>query len=242
VRNDYRPVNLFPRLTRRRVAVTAAGALAFALVTAAPASAHVEVRADGAQAGTGPVTLVFMAESESSTAGIVGVKTQLPTGLVPTDVSLATAPAGWTLTPTGDGFELGGPDIGVGVDAEYSVTIGQLPADVTELAFPTLQRYSDGSEDAWIEPVTDAVPDPDKPAPTLTVASASPPATTAAPSLTANDTAGAEAAGTTSAQADEVSQSADEASSTGTITLIVGLLAVVAIGAGAWAWRTRRRV
>ena len=40
----------------------------------APASAHVEASAEGAQAGTGPVTVAFVAEAESATAGIVGVK------------------------------------------------------------------------------------------------------------------------------------------------------------------------
>jgi hypothetical protein len=55
------------------------------------------------------------------------------------------------LAPTADGFELGGPALVPGLDAEYSVTVAQLPADATELTFPTLQRYSDGREDAWIE-------------------------------------------------------------------------------------------
>ena len=102
-----------------------------------------------------------MAESESPSVGIVGVKTQLPDGIAPADVSLAGGPEGWALTPTADGFELGGPALVPGLDAEYSVTVAQLPADATELTFPTLQRYSDGREDAWIEPVTDPLPNPE---------------------------------------------------------------------------------
>jgi hypothetical protein len=70
------------------------------------------------------------------------MKTELPAGIAPADVTPATGPAGWALTPTADGFELAGPDIGSGVDAEYSVTVAQLPADGTELTFPTLQRSS----------------------------------------------------------------------------------------------------
>lgn len=62
----------------------------------------------------------------------------------PQDITLA----GWTLLPTPDGFLLGGPASGPGLDVEYSMTITRLPADSTELAFPTLQRYSDGREDA----------------------------------------------------------------------------------------------
>jgi len=220
-----------------RGAVTAASVVGLVLIGAGPAAAHIEVSAEGAQAGTGPVTMSFMAESESPSAGIVSVKTQLPAGIAPADVSLAGAPEGWALTPTTDGFELGGPALAPGVDAEYSVTVAQLPADATELAFPTLQRYSDGREDAWIEPVTDALPDPEKPAPVLVVAPAPPNATTAAPSPTASETAPTE----TTASTDEASDSTQDGSNTATIVLVVGLLAVFVIGAGAWAWRARRR-
>ena len=221
-----------------RGAVTAASVVGLVLIGAGPAAAHIEVSAEGAQAGTGPVTMSFMAESESPSAGIVSVKTRLPAGIAPADVSLAGAPEGWALTPTTDGFELGGPALAPGVDAEYSVTVAQLPADATELAFPTLQRYSDGREDAWIEPVTDALPDPEKPAPVLVVAPAPPNATTAAPSPTASETAPTE----TTASTDEASDSTQDGSNTATIVLVVGLLAVFVIGAGAWAWRARHRV
>ena len=209
---------------------------------AGSAAAHIEVSAEGAQAGTGPVTLSFMAESESPSSGIVGVKTQLPAGIAPADVSLAGAPEGWALTPTADGFELGGSALARGLDAEYSVTVAQLPADATELAFPTLQRYSDGSEDAWIEPVTADLPDPEKPSPVLSVAPAPPGATTAAtPSPTATGTASAEPTASTDAPTDEASDSTDDGSNTGTIALIAGGLVVLAVGPGVWAWRARRR-
>jgi hypothetical protein len=125
----------------------------------------------------------------------------LPVGIAPADVSLAGGPEGWALTPTADGFELGGTPLAPGVDAEYSVTVAQLPVDATELAFPTLQRYSDGREDAWIEPVTDALPNSENPAPVLSVAPAPPAATTAAtPSPTASDTATVEPTASTNAQ------------------------------------------
>lgn len=99
----------------RIIAVTALSTPALVLSTAGPAGAHIEVQAAGAaQAGTGPVTLLFSAESEFSAAGIIGVKTQLPPGIAPEDVSLVSAPAGWTLAPTADGFELGGAESGRG--------------------------------------------------------------------------------------------------------------------------------
>src|SRR5215218_3739995 len=145
----------------RRAALTGASAVAFLLIGSGPAAAHVEVSAEGsARAGTGPVTLRFHAESESISAGITGVRTRLPDGIAPEDVAVADGPEGWELTPTADGLELGGPEIPAGEDAQYSLTVELLPADTTELAFPTIQVYSDGTEDAWIEPITDDVPEP----------------------------------------------------------------------------------
>jgi len=215
------------------VVLPVVGAVAVTLATAGPAGAHIDVSAPGAQAGTGPVTLHFSAESESSTVGIVGVKTQVPVGIDPAAVSLAGAPSGWTLTPTDDGFELRGPDIGAGLDLEYSVTLDQLPPAATELAFPTLQYYADGREDAWIEPVTPAVPEPEKPAPVLTVAPA--PAGTSAPatSTSAEDAPPGAAAPSDAAE--------DEDSSTPGWALM-GLAAVAGLlGAGLWTWSRRAR-
>jgi hypothetical protein len=220
-----------------RAVVITACALPLALASALPASAHVEASvAGGAQAGTAPVTLVFIAEAESTTAGVMGVRAQLPAGITPQDITLAGAPDGWTLLPTPDGVLLGGPAIGPGLDVEYSMTITRLPADSTELAFPTLQRYSDGREDAWIEPVTDTMPNPDMPAPVLTVAPA-PPEATSAPTSSAAPPAQDTPSSTT--QPEVVSNSAAEGSKTGTIALVAGALAVSALVAG-WMWRSRR--
>ena len=222
-------------------ALTTAAALGIVVATSTAASAHVEVSASGPdQAGTGPVTLVFSAESGSSSAGIVSIQTQLPVGIAPEDVTLAGGPAGWTLTPTTDGFEVAGPDIGPGVDAEFSVTVARLPVDATQLVFPTLQRYADGREDAWIEPVTDALPDPDMPAPVLTVAPA-PPGATAAPTTAAGEVpATAPDSASPSAQPESASPSTEE-SPTGTVALVVGIVVVLtAIAGAAWMWWSRR--
>jgi len=230
------------RLQCRRAALTATMAVALAWAVASPASAHVEVSAEGAQAGTGPVTLVFSAESESNSVGIVSMKTQLPAGIAPADVTLAGGPAGWALTPTADGFELAGPDIGPGVDAEYSVTVAQLPADATELAFPTLQRYSDGREDAWIEPVTDAVPEPENPSPVLTVAPAPATATAAAPPTTSTTQAAPPPTSTAPSQAQTDDAAAETADDSGVGAPVIVLLVVVALALiGGVAWMVRRR-
>jgi hypothetical protein len=228
------------RLFSRRAALTTVSAIALAVAVASPASAHVEVSAEGAQAGTGPATLVFSAESESNSAGIVSMKTQLPAGIAPADVTLASGPAGWALTPTADGFELAGPAIGPGVDAEYSVTVAQLPVDATQLAFPTLQRYSDGREDAWIEPVTEAVPEPENPAPVLTVAAA--PAGVATTSATSSPTPTSAAVPSPSeAQTDDAAEETADDSGVGTPVIVLSVVAVLAlIGAVVWAVRRRR--
>lgn len=207
------------------------------LAGAGPAAAHVEASAEGAQAGTGPVVVDFLAEAESTTAGIVGVKVQLPAGISPDDVALAEGPTGWTLTPTADGYEASGPNIGPGVDLEYSITIAQLPPDATELPFKTLLRYSDGREDAWIELPTEGNPNPEQPAPTITVAPA-PPAATTAPSSAA-PTPSADSPSNPSAEPVEAAEtSAGDGGSTWWIVVVA--IAAIAVLAGAlWFWRSR---
>lgn len=223
----------------RRAACLSAITMGLVLASAGPAGAHVEASAEGAQAGAGPVTVAVLAEAESTTAGIVGAKTQLPANVLPEWVSLASGPAGWTLAATPDGYEVGGPDIGPGVDLEFSVTIGQLPRDITELPLKTLLRYSDGREDAWIELPTPDNPQPEKPAPIIAVAPAAPEATTTAPSSPAPSTPSAE--NTTSAEPREdaaQSSTEDGSTSTGWIAAIVVLVAA-ALAGGLWFWRSR---
>ena len=69
---------------RCRPLLLAAAVAALVLAGALPANAHVEATVvDGGQAGAGPVGIRFDAAAESSSAGITGVKTQLPEGLLP---------------------------------------------------------------------------------------------------------------------------------------------------------------
>lgn len=224
-----------------RLFVAAALAAGLLLLGAAPASAHVEATADdGAQAGDGPVTVAFVAEAESSTAGIASTKTQLPAGVLPEWVSLAAGPPGWTLITTADGYEVGGAALAPGTNAEYTVSIGQLPADRTELTFKTLVRYTDGQEDAWIEDPTPGNPEPQHPAPVVTVAPAAAPAATTAPSsapASSVPASSAPATPTTSAQAETAS---DDGTPGWAIALGVLAVALVLVG-GLWVWRMRSR-
>jgi hypothetical protein len=229
--------HLLAQPTRLAVAVLLAACLL--LVGAGPAAAHVEATVSpGAQAGAGPVTVAFAAEAESPSAGIASVKTQLPAGMPPQDVSLATGPSGWALTPTPDGFEVGGAPLQPGTDADFSISIRQLPADRTELPLKTLVRYTDGTEDAWVEEPTPNNPDPENPAPIITVAPAAAPTSAAAPSPTPATSSAATTAPTTTPQAQE---SDDEG--TPTWLIVLGVLAAVAVLAGGLflARRTRTR-
>ena len=178
---------------RRTAATALLGAVLFA-AGSGTAAAHVHVDASGATAGAGPVTLAFSGASEAD-AGITAMRTRLPAGIAPGDVTLASGPTGWTLTPTAQGFEVGGPALAAGEEVAYQVTVAALPAGVTELAFPTVQVYADGTEDAWIEPEVPGGPEPEMPAPVLAVApgtaapTASPAPATPAPTVEAGPAA-----------------------------------------------------
>jgi uncharacterized protein YcnI len=198
------------------------------------AAAHVEVSAEGAVAGTGPVTLAFTAASEAA-AGITAMRTQLPAGIEPADVSLAAGPPGWSLTPTAEGFEVGGPALPVGADAEYAVIVATLPAGVTELAFPTVQVYADGTEDAWIEREVPGGPEPERPAPVLVVPTgAAAPSTPAPPSPTV---AAEPAAPTASAPAPAAT--ADDGTGSGWPVAAAAVAALAAVAGGLWYRRSR---
>ncbi|WP_433203929.1 DUF1775 domain-containing protein [Dactylosporangium sp. CS-047395] len=218
------------RLVGTLTATVAVSAAVLAL-TAAPASAHVAVKADKAQAGATDVTITFSAEAESSKAGIASVKVALPAGIAPADVSLASGPSGWALAADADGFTVSGPALAAKKDAEYAVKVAKLPADATELAFKTLVTYTDGKVDRWIDAAGT-----DNPAPVLKLAAAAPGAQ--APTSAVSSVAPtSEAATPTTAAAAPITTAADaandEADSSATpwivlaVVVVVGLLAVL---------------
>jgi Domain of unkown function (DUF1775) len=141
---------------------------------AAPAAAHVEVEADNPQAGATNVLVSFTAESESNSAGIVSLEVALPEGITIDDVTLVTGPSGWALSPAASGYLVAGPALPAGTDAAYQIRIAQLPTNAETLAFKTLQTYTDGRIDRWIDIPTSAVPEPEMPAPILHITGAVP--------------------------------------------------------------------
>ncbi|KFF98251.1 hypothetical protein IQ62_25955 [Streptomyces scabiei] len=238
------PTHHFTRATRR-LGLAGAAALTATLALASPAAAHAEVEADKPQALAENVTLSFVSEAESSSAGFTELRIVLPEGIAPADVALDEAPKGWKLKATDDGYTVGGPALKAGVDAEHKIKVRQLP-DAKEVAFKTVETYSDGKVSRWIE-VPSGGEEPEQPAPVLELKAAAPGAASISPSPTASPTPSptpSATATTSQTEAPAADNKADEkkdddSSSTG---LVVGgvVVALLVLGGGAW-WLAKRR-
>ncbi|MGZ4648677.1 MAG: YcnI family copper-binding membrane protein [Blastococcus sp.] len=175
------------------VTVALAGLLTLGVGTA---SAHVAVSsADATPGGEGKVT--FRVPDESDTASTVKLRIQLPTKTPLASVAVLPVP-GWTFTATkeklakpvvtDDGDTLTdrvsvvefdavrGGGIAPGEFQEFSLSVGPIPK-VDSLAFSVVQSYSDGKQVAWIEPTIAGAPEPQHPAPVLTLTGAAAAAT-----------------------------------------------------------------
>ncbi|MFK4547355.1 uncharacterized protein YcnI [Streptomyces tendae] len=229
--------------TVRRAALVGTTAMAALLTLAGPAAAHAEVEADKPQALAENVTLSFVSEAESGTAGFTELRVVLPKGIVPGDVTLGAPPKGWKLKPTSDGYTVGGPALKAGVDAEHEIKVRQLP-DAKELAFKTVETYSDGEISRWIELPKDGQ-EPEQPAPLLTLKPAAPNASPIAPGPSATPTPSPTPSAITTPSADASPQAVEEAadeeddSSTGWIT--GGVIAAVLVLGGGTSWLVTRR-
>ncbi|MCX5555602.1 DUF1775 domain-containing protein [Streptomyces sp. NBC_00038] len=209
------------------------------------ASAHAEVEADTPQALAENVTLSFVSEAESSSGGFTELRIVLPDGIAPADVSLDEAPKGWTFKATADGYTVGGTALKTGVDAEHKIKVRQLP-DAKEIAFKTVETYSDGEVSRWIE-LPSGGEEPEQPAPILELKAAAPgakpvgpsPTASATPSPTPSTTGSAAAEPSETAPASDTAAEEDDGMSTG---LVVGAIVVtlLVLGGGAW-WLGKRR-
>ncbi|MGW6980974.1 DUF1775 domain-containing protein [Streptomyces sp. NPDC054932] len=227
-----------------RLALAAVGALVVLGVAAGPAAAHAEVTASDPRALAENVTLSFTSEAESDTAGIAELRVVLPKGIAPDAVTLKDAPKEWKLTATPDGYAIGGPALATGTDAEYSITVRQLP-DEKSLAFKTLETYGDGKISRWIEVPTNGEK-VDNPAPVLELKAAAPGAKPLAPSPSPSPTPSTAASVQPPAAAPSppvASASAEEAgSSTGVIVgVVAAVLLLVAAGTFWWVRRSGSR-
>ena len=176
----------------RRAAIVAALTISAALGFASPALAHIEVSGtDATQGGYGVLT--FRVPTESVTASTTELLVTLPDSTP--IVSVATQPKpGWTATVTkknlaspqkdDDGnvitqyvsqidWKADNPQAAIppGQFDTFSISAGPLPKQAS-LPLPALQSYSDGHTVNWNETAAQGQPEPDHPAPVLTLAAA----------------------------------------------------------------------
>ncbi|HEY2766285.1 MAG TPA: YcnI family protein [Pseudonocardiaceae bacterium] len=190
------------RLSRR---VTALGAVCTAALfaLAGVASAHVTVNPNTAQQG-GYAKVSFRVPNERDTASTTQLEVTIPTDHPIGSVSTRAVP-GWTATvqkttlatpiKTDDGqitevvskITWTGGKIPPGSFEEFDVSLGPLPEDTDQLVFKALQTYDNGEVVRWIETAAPGAPEPDHPAPVLTL---TPAATSTAGATTPASTSG----------------------------------------------------
>lgn len=173
-----------------RAATVSALTLSAALGFASPALAHVEVSGtDATQGGYGVLT--FRVPTESDTASTTELHVTFPDSTP--ILSVATQPKpGWTATVVkknlaspqkdDDGnlinqyvsevdWKAGNPQAGIPPEQfdMFNISVGPLPKQAS-LTLPALQTYSDGHTVNWNETAAQGQPEPDNPAPMLTLA------------------------------------------------------------------------
>jgi len=171
-----------------RTAVTISAAAATVVLLAVPALAHITVTPGSAQPGSA-AELTFHVPNEESKADTTKVDVKIPTGHPIADLLVAPVP-GWAISVktvtlakpiiTDDGkftqavaeVSWSGGKIAPGQYQDFSVQADPLPTGVSELAFKTLQTYSNGDVVRWIDLPQPGQPAPDHPAPMLTLTSA----------------------------------------------------------------------
>jgi uncharacterized protein YcnI len=194
----------------RPKAVLAGLVAGLALLWPAIASAHVTVDPATAPRGAGDVVVTFRVPNELPSASVIGLRVQFPTQHPIAVVSPQALP-GWTVTTksvrlttpikTDDGtftnvvseVDWSDGSIPPGQFGEFSVLAQGLPDDTAQLVFRALQQYSNGTTVAWIDVPTKGNPDPEHPAPVLTLTRADDPGGTATTTTTPGAAAAAPA-------------------------------------------------
>lgn len=190
-------------LTRRAAATATITGLLLTIPIAA--QAHVTVNPNTAVAGT-YTTLVFKVPTEKANASTIKLEIDLPADHPFTSAAYQPVP-GWTATvttvklpkpvKTDDGVVTEAPTkivwtasagaaIKPGQFQQFPVSVGVVP-NVPSVSFVAKQTYSDGSVVDWDQPTKPGQPEPDHPAPVLTIgaATSSGPASSAAPTVAA---------------------------------------------------------
>jgi periplasmic copper chaperone A len=222
-------------------------ALAFPLLNAAPAGAHVTVSPSSIPQGTDDVILTFRVPNESATAAVTGLKIQFPlahpivlvnpeagsgwqVSVIKTALSKPVTTDDGSFTSTTSEIDWTGNTIPVGQFGAFNVLAQGIPTGTSQLVFKAIQSYSDGTAVSWIEVPSKAVPNPEHPAPVLTLTAAA-----AAPGGAATTTS-APAAGAATAT---VGGGNDNAASIA--ALILAVCAVLLSLLAVWLGRPRLR-
>jgi len=177
-----------PRSYRRalsRAVIVCAAATAFSVLTAISALAHITITPGSASPGSAAV-LTFHVPNEEATAYTTRVDMRVPTDH-PIAQLLVEPVAGWTISVrtltlakplvTDDGrfaqavseVIWSGGRIAPGQFQDFSVSADPLPQGVSQLTFKTIQTYSNGDVVRWIDVPAPGQPEPDHPAPQLTL-------------------------------------------------------------------------
>ena len=167
-----------------------------ALALAGPASAHVTVNPNTATGGSYS-KLTFRVPTESDTASTKKLAIYFPQDPAFASVSVKPHP-GWSFKVIKHGDAVSEVDwtptapadrIKPGEFDEFDISLGPLPKS-GKVVFKALQYYTDGSVVRWIQPTVAGQPEPEHPAPVLTLTPAAGTASSApssAPSSAATD-------------------------------------------------------
>jgi uncharacterized protein YcnI len=165
--------------------IVCAAAIAGCVLTAIPALAHITITPGSASPGSAAV-LTFHVPNEEATAYTTQVDVRVPTDH-PIAQLLVKPVAGWTISVrtvtlakplvTDDGqftqavseVIWSGGRIAPGQFQDFSVSADPLPQGVSQLTFKTIQTYSNGDVVRWIDVPAPGQPEPDHPAPQLTL-------------------------------------------------------------------------
>lgn len=235
-----------------RTAIVGATATAGLLLFAIPALAHITVTPGSVQAGSSAV-LTFHVPNEESNADTVKVDIQIPTDH-PIAQFLVKPVPGWTASVksvklakplvTDDGqftqavseVIWSGGQIAPGQFEDFSVSADPLPEGVSSLTFKAIQTYSNGDVVRWIDLSQPGKPEPDHPAPVLTLTTG----TAAAPPASGPSASGASVSGASvsaSSPAAVTTGSDDVARDIAIGGVVIGLLGLALAALG---WRRGR--
>ncbi|HEY7142832.1 MAG TPA: YcnI family protein [Streptosporangiaceae bacterium] len=173
----------------RRAALVGTASAAAVLLLAGPALAHITVTPDSAQAGSAAV-LTFHAPNEEAKANTVKVDVRIPTAHPIAQLLVKPVP-GWSISvktitlakpvTTDDGtfnsavseVIWSGGQIRPGQFQDFTISADPLPQGISKLVFKAIQTYSNGDVVRWIDLQQPGQPEPDHPAPTLTLTTGS---------------------------------------------------------------------